>query len=237
MTNIAGTGRNNPLSGYDGLIPCPGLDTPSSPPAARPLTPGASREAPGPDAEIASRALRDLLHWEGDTKYLYVDTRGFVTTGIGQLVKDAAAARELPFIDTRTGAPATAQQIDQAFAAVQQRPKGHTESWYATATHLRLPEETVRALAQSRLTNEFLPGLRRELPHFDSYPPSAQRALIDMAYNLGVGGVGRFHSLRAACEAGDWAQAAAECHRRTCRAERNDWTRDLFLQAGAEAAR
>jgi GH24 family phage-related lysozyme (muramidase) len=237
MTNIAGTGRNDPLSGYDGLIPGLGLDTPSSSPAARPLTLGTPTGAPGPDAELTSRALRDLLHWEGDIKYLYVDTRGYVTTGIGQLVKDAAEARQLPFIDTRTGAPATSQQIDQAFAAIQKLPKGHSDSWYATATHLRLPEETVRALAQSRLTSEFLPGLRRELPHFDSYPPSAQRALIDMAYNLGVGGVGRFQSLRAACEAGDWAQAAAECHRRTCRAERNDWTRDLFLQAGAEAAR
>ncbi|MDB4980057.1 MAG: hypothetical protein JWM82_809 [Myxococcales bacterium] len=236
MTNIAGAGRNDPLPGYDGLIPCPELDTPS-PSSAATLAFGTPTGAPGLDAELTSRALGDLLHWEGDLKYLYVDTRGFVTTGIGQLVKDAAAARELPFIDMRTGRPATAQQIDQAFGAVQQLPKGRSDPWYATATHLRLPEETVRALAQSRLTNEFLPGLRRELPHFDSYPPSAQRALIDMAYNLGVGGVGRFHGLRAACEAGDWSQAAAECHRRTCRAERNEWTRALFLRAGAEAAR
>jgi GH24 family phage-related lysozyme (muramidase) len=236
MTNIAGAGKNDLLSGYDGLIPSPNLDAPSQPSAARTLALATPTGAPGPDAELTARAFGDLLHWEGDIKHLYVDTRGFVTTGIGQLVKDAPAARELPFIDTRTGAPATPQQIDQAFASVQQLPKGHSDSWYAKATDLRLPEETVRALAQSRLTNEFLPGLRRELPHFDSYPPSAQRALIDMAYNLGVGGVGRFHGLRAACEAGDWSQAAAECHRRTCRAERNDWTRGLFLQAGIEAA-
>jgi GH24 family phage-related lysozyme (muramidase) len=52
-----------------------------------------------------------------------------------------------------------------------------------------------------------------------------------MAYNLGVGGLSRFQELLKACDRGDWAAAAEECHRRTCRDERNEWTRELFIEA------
>ncbi len=52
-----------------------------------------------------------------------------------------------------------------------------------------------------------------------------------MAYNLGVGGLGRFSNMLHACERGDFAAAADECHRRTCRDDRNEATRELFLAA------
>jgi GH24 family phage-related lysozyme (muramidase) len=174
----------------------------------------------------------DLRRWEGNLNFLYLDSKGLVTTGIGNLVRNEATAQRMPFVDTRTGRPATADQISQAYDVVQSLPaKRHADS-YAPATHLRLPQEFVNQLMRSRLENEFLPGLRRELPHFDDYPPAAQRALIDMAYSMGLGKLGTFHKLRDACEAGDWMTAAAECHRMGARAERNEWTRDLFLLAG-----
>jgi hypothetical protein len=160
-----------------------------------------------------------------------------VTVGIGHLLRSPAAAQELPFVDVRTGHLATKEHVAAAFQHVGQAGAGCRAEHYAKMTHLRLSEHAVREMATSRLENEFLPGLRREFSHFDSYPASAQRALIDMAYNLGVGGLGHFHKLRASCEAGDWAQAATECHRRTCRAERNDWTQALFLDAARTSQR
>ena len=54
-----------------------------------------------------------------------------------------------------------------------------------------------------------------------------------MAYNLGAGGLAKFKNLRAACEAGDWALAATECSRSTSRPARNEWTRQMFLEAAA----
>jgi GH24 family phage-related lysozyme (muramidase) len=44
-----------------------------------------------------------------------------------------------------------------------------------------------RALARERLRCEFLPGIRRFFPEFDSYPPSARDFMVDMAYNGGPG--------------------------------------------------
>lgn len=177
--------------------------------------------------------LSDLLHWEGDVHHLYLDKHGLVTVGIGNLVKSAAAAAALPFVDKSTGRPASQAEIAAAFDRVSHLPVGSRAGAYAGATTLRLPEDTVRALAANRLSGEFLPALRRDFPGFDNYPVAAQRALCDMSYNLGVGGLEKFQQLCDACKAGDWQTAAAECHRRTCRAERNDWTRDLFLEAAA----
>jgi GH24 family phage-related lysozyme (muramidase) len=199
-------------------------------------TPGGAESLRRPDAPRQTIAARDrivddLLRWEGNANHLYLDTHGLVTVGIGHLLRSPAAAQALPFIDERTGHLATKEDIAAAFRHVGQDRAGCRAEHYAKLTHLRLSDEVVREIATSRLENEFLPGLRREFPHFDDYPSSAQRALVDMAYNLGVGGLGHFHKLRASCEAGDWAQAATECHRRTCRAERNDWTQALFLVA------
>lgn len=157
-----------------------------------------------------------------------------VTVGIGNMIPNAEAAKKLPWIDAATGKPATPQQIEAAFAQVDGMAKGMNAGKYASATTLRLPAETIRQLAADRLNKEFLPALRRQFAGFDNYPPSVQKALVDMVYNLGVGGLGKFKKLEAACEAGDWALAAAECNRKTSRPERNEWTRQMFLQAAAE---
>ena len=68
-------------------------------------------------------------------------------------------------------------------------------------------------------------------PGFDSYPLPARRALIEMAYDLGVGRLGRFGPLIAACEQRDFRKAAQHCHRWTSRHARNEATRNLFLDA------
>ena len=75
------------------------------------------------------------------------------------------------------------------------------------------------------------PGLRRLLVHFDGYPLSAQRALVDIAYTVGLEDLARFRNLIGACERGDFATAAEHCHRRAARQIRNAATQALFLEA------
>ena len=227
MTNI----RRSP---FDSPV-VPGSDRTPSPPTPDSVAGAGSRWSATNQEQPPSqqKMLSDLLRWEGDCHHLYLDSHGLVTVGIGNLVGSAAAATELPFVDKHTGRPATPAQIVEAFDRVSHLHKGPHAGAFASATTLRLPEDAVRALAAERLSGEFLPALRRDFPGFDNFPAPAQRALVDMAYNLGVGGLEKFHQLRDAVDAGDWRTAAAECHRRTCRAERNDWTRDLFSEAAA----
>ena len=115
-------------------------------------------------------------------------------------------------------------------ASPRNRPAS-TRADYERVSDLVLPPNLPRDLAAARLQREFLPGIRRLCPGFDGYPQPAQRALVDMAYNLGVGGLAKFPSMLQACERGDFAAAAGECHRRTCRDDRNEATRELFLAA------
>ncbi len=65
----------------------------------------------------------------------------------------------------------------------------------------------------------------------------AQRALVDMAYNLGVGKLAaKFPHLIAACRLGDFTSAAGESERSSSRLERNVAARDLFIQAAQLSA-
>jgi GH24 family phage-related lysozyme (muramidase) len=240
------------LAGWiaDGLEPAPRspLPSPPAPPRPSPLPPPPPPPAPSststaststastsaPAGAVSPEELvDDLLRWEGDIGHMYLDTKGYVTVGIGNMIPSAEAAKKLPFIDTKTGKPATPEQIEAAFAKVDGMPEGMNASKYASATTLRLDKAAIRELATDRLRNEFLPSLRRLFPKFDSYPAAAQKALVDMVYNMGAGKLAKFVNLRAACEAGDWTRAATESHRAGARDARNEWTHQMFLDAGA----
>ena len=139
--------------------------------------------------------------------------------------------------------------MTKAFENVQARyeefQRGNTEGtksaragYYKHATDLVLPEGCATDLATARLEKEFLPGLRRLFPGFDTYPQPAQRALVDMIYTLGEKGLARkFPTVVDACRAGRFDEAANHCHRKAHGNEhrnsdaRNDATRRLFIEA------
>lgn len=174
-------------------------------------------------------AMTDLSRWEGFTTWLYLDTRGLVTVGIGNMLPDVQACRALPW--KTVGQPSTAAEVDAAWTAVRRMEPGRAASSYANATKIRLDQGDVMALAERRLEREFLPGLKRLYPGWDTFPASAQRALVDMAWNLGIAGLAKFRHLAGAVSARDWAAAAQSCGRSTSRPERNQWTRQLFRDA------
>jgi GH24 family phage-related lysozyme (muramidase) len=174
----------------------------------------------------------DLETHEGCTSWLYCDVRGFVTVGIGNLVASADAAKAYPFVHRDTNAWATDdekaagwQTIKDAFDATK------SAAFYAGKCDLRLALDYVKSLVSTRLANEFIPGIVRLCPQFSTFPLPARRALVDMAYNLGVHGLGMFPHMLAACNAGDWAMAAGQCHRSSCRDTRNAWTAQCFIDA------
>jgi GH24 family phage-related lysozyme (muramidase) len=174
----------------------------------------------------------ELRRWEGWIPWLYLDTRGNVTVGMGFLVKTVADAQELPLWNGHQLASSAA--IKDAFESVSRMKPGLVAVKYKRLPHLTLSEDEIRTRAERRLATEFTPGIVKLLPEFATFPPHAQSALVDLAWNLGVNGLGNFRHLLAACEAKDWTEAAAQCRRRTSRDERNAWTRDQFLAAASE---
>jgi GH24 family phage-related lysozyme (muramidase) len=256
MTRIAGTNGTLGQPSIDGSLAHATSPTPDAGTAVggsgersrgcggpdRPAPLGAIRN--GHHAADASVFLREIKVWEGEHSNMYVDTRGYVTTGIGHLLKTPGDATKLPWVHSGTGRAATTAEVKVAFARIAQtgadfkrdhpNVNGMTPKEYAKISDLVLPEGLSTKLATDRLNGEFLKGLRKMFPAFDSYPMPAQRALVDMAYNLGVGKLhDRFPKLLGACRETppNFAAAAVESHRSSCREDRNDATRTLFEQA------
>jgi GH24 family phage-related lysozyme (muramidase) len=174
----------------------------------------------------------DLDAHEDCVPWMYCDSRGFVTVGIGNLVSSPSAAASLPFRH-KDGNAALPGERETAWAQVNDAFKpNQSAAAYQDCSDLRLSRDFMRGLVASRLVGEFVPGITRICPAFDSMPLPARRALVDMAYNLGVHGLGMFPHMLAAVNAGDWEMAAGQCHRSTCRDTRNAWTAQMFIDAG-----
>lgn len=151
---------------------------------------------------------------------MYLDVKGLVTVGVGNLVDPVESAQALPFRFrnkpgiTAPGTPATADQI----AAEWQRLKGNTSlavRGYKACdaiTQLELSDDAIDALILDRLTkNETFLKRQAWFQNLDAWPADAQLGLLSMAWAMGPAGPGDFSRFRAACQSMDFHTAAAEC--------------------------
>jgi GH24 family phage-related lysozyme (muramidase) len=170
-----------------------------------------------------------LKEFEGCVPWMYRDTVGKITVGVGLMLPDVKAAQALPFL--ACSEPATPEQITAEFTRVEALPLGRPSSFYKSPASLQLTQQTIDAKLISILQN-FEADLRTEFPHHDTLPDAIKLALLDMIYNLGPAGLFKgFPHLVAAVQTGVWAQAAEHCMRRGPSAARNNWTRNQFLSA------
>jgi GH24 family phage-related lysozyme (muramidase) len=164
-------------------------------------------------ATYLEQSLTKLKEFEGCVPWMYRDTVGKVTVGVGLMLPDAKAAESLPFLfGTR---PATSQEIAAEYTRVDSLPQGRASTFYKSATtQLQLTQQTIDAKLTAVLQN-FETELRTHLPHYDTFPDGVKLALLDMTYNLGPSGLFKdFPHLIEAAESGSWAEAAAHCMRR-----------------------
>lgn len=180
-------------------------------------------------ANYLEQTLAKLKEFEGCVPWMYRDTVGKVTAGVGLMLADVKAAQSLPFFAGMR--PATAQEIASEFGRVEALPPGHPSGFYRSSESLELSRQTIDARLSTMLEG-FETELRKRLPRYDSFPDSVKMALLDMIYNLGPKRLfNEFPHFIAAIESGAWAQAAEHCLRHGPSAARNAWTRHQFLAA------
>ncbi len=168
---------------------------------------------------------------EGSIAHMYLDTRGFVTVAVGQLLRTVDDAQELDFVHRDTGQPAGAPEVAQDYASVKHQEPGRVASYYRQFTTLELPEPAIDALLDIRIEG-FEKGLRSDFPRYDSYPDAAKLGLMDMVFNLGNAGVvNKFPTFTRAARSQEWVTCARECRRVGIGDHRNEMTRKLFEQA------
>jgi len=173
----------------------------------------------------------DLVRWEGAVAHMYRDTLGYCTVGIGNLIHDVDEAMSIPF--RFAAREATRPEISSDFHRVMAMPKGLKASAYRTTTgpRIELTDTSIYQLAADRLAREFLPGLAIMYPGFGDFPLGPQRALVDLAFNVGVHGLAQFSHLRDAVNRRDWRAAGESCHVKGAREERHLWRVERFEEA------
>jgi GH24 family phage-related lysozyme (muramidase) len=180
-------------------------------------------------ATYLEQSLAKLKEFEGCVPWMYRDTVGKVTVGVGLMLPDAKAAEALPFVLGPRAA--TSQEIAAEYARVDAMALGRASSFYKTPASLELTQQTIDAKLSSVLEG-LEANLRAEFPHYDTLPDAVKMALLDMIYNLGPAGLFKgFPHLIAAVQTGAWSQAAEHCIRRGPGEARNNWTREQFLSA------
>lgn len=178
-----------------------------------------------------NRLKNSIRAHEGCIDHMYLDTRGNVTIGIGQLVPSADDAKSLKLYMRDSGEPADDQQIVDEYNTVMAQQAGLAAQRYKQFTKLELRHGDIEAMLDHHI-DEFAGDLDREISGFEQFPDAAQEALMDMAFNLGVSGlVHKFPKLINAASHQDWDTCAAECERRGIGDDRNRATRALFDSA------
>ena len=180
------------------------------------------------------KVLRQKLEqYEGKIDHMYLDTKGYVTVGIGHLLKDVAAAQTLNFVHQTGGKKATKDEIKTDFETVKKQAKGLFASLYKKHTKLKLSTIDI-----DKLTDKHIDSFEAELKRiygtaaFTAFPSDVKLALFDMIFNLGMTKLRTgFPTFNKHIKAKDWAAAAKESKRQDISAARNKYVEDLLNKA------
>lgn len=160
-------------------------------------------------AEVYAR----LDRLEGRTTWMYLDTVGVVTVGVGHALPTVAAALELPWSRPK-GVVAVEYQRVHALEP------GRRALFYEQYTEARIAHAEVDRLRDHDV-GAFLARMRLVMPDFPTWPEPAQQAVFDIVYNCGPAGALKFKRMLAAIRAGNWDAAALESERPAVSEARN----------------
>lgn len=124
--------------------------------------------------------------WEGaGLPFMYTDSKGFVTTGTGNLIDPVGLALALPWKNP-DGSLADSGTVQAAWNTVKQAYPGVQSTACASLTSIRLD----RAGLNQLLTNtvrQFASYLNSHYPNFASWPADAQMAVLSVSWAWGPG--------------------------------------------------
>ncbi len=183
---------------------------------------------------LEKQTLRKKLEeYEGKIEHMYKDTKGFITVGIGHILKDLGAAQVLDFVHRTTNKKATKDEIKIDFETIKKQRSGLFAPLYKKHTKIKLTSITI-----DQLTNKHIDSFESELKQvygaakFKKFPSEVKLALFDMIFNLGMTELRTgFPKLNKNIKAKDWAKAAKESRRKDVALARNKYVKNLLSKA------
>jgi GH24 family phage-related lysozyme (muramidase) len=196
--------------------------------------PETEKQSDKSDAEFAIAAQSWLRKYEGEPDFMYGDTVGEVTVGIGARL----TRNDLPTINFKVKknfAEATDAEKKAEWERIKQlaeknKGKDVKASTYRNETALFLPKGEMDRLLENHL-DYFQQVLKKKYTNFDGFPDDAKLGLVDMLFNLGEGRFNKFVLFNKAVQQEDWEAAAKESHRQGPSQDRNDAVKQLFENA------
>jgi GH24 family phage-related lysozyme (muramidase) len=179
-------------------------------------------------------AIEIISGFEGRAQWMYLDTVGIVTVGVGQALLTPSSALSYPF--QRPNAEfATREEILAEYATVKVMPPGRVAKAYRRSTSLLLADTAIDDKLRESIQN-CVADLLILFPKFDGFPDAAKLGLIDMTFNLGITKIRRgYPNFCGFVRQEMWKEASPRCHRIGPSEERNAWTANQFLLAAKAA--
>lgn len=150
------------------------------------------------------------IGFEGALSFMYLDVKGLVTTGDGNLIDPFSMAAGLKWRKA-DGSLASHAEIQAEWGHIKalQSCALYGGGWFKRVASLHLDQDAIDELvAGKRDLNASI--LASRFPGFADWPADAQMATMSMAWACGAGF--HFPKLEAALNAQDWETAAQECH-------------------------
>lgn len=150
--------------------------------------------------------------FEGYLPFMYLDVKGLVTTGMGNLIDPISSAMSLPWLKA-DGTYASQGEIAQEWQAIKakQDMKLRGGGAFKSVATLHLDENGIQQLIASKLF-QMESSLVGKYPGFPNWPADAQLGLLSMAWAMGP--KFNFPKFQAAVNAvyPDFVTAAQESH-------------------------
>jgi GH24 family phage-related lysozyme (muramidase) len=179
-------------------------------------------------------SVAHLEVFEGVVPWMYLDIRGYVTVGVGEMLATSERAVSLGFLDTNNQPIAPSAILDD-YTRVSALPPAKTAGFYRSSNSPILLHSAIDTLLMQHLVF-FDTQLSQRFANYSGFPDTAKLGLLDMIYNLGASGLfNGFPTFMGYVQKQDWPNAATQCQRNGPGPARNEWTKQQFL-AAADAA-
>jgi GH24 family phage-related lysozyme (muramidase) len=181
-------------------------------------------------------ALRSFLGThEGVCNFMYLDTRGLVTTGIGNLIDPRNRAYAYSWLRNSDNAVATRAEVNAEWDQIKHRQADRVRGglYFRQFATLHLTDAELQRIFNLKAT-QFDTSLARIFPQWATYPADAQLAMLVHAWALGTGRLrSGWPRYTASCTRRDWRAASTECEWRGMNQQRLRGMREMFQNAAA----
>jgi len=161
---------------------------------------------------VQDRFVAFTTTFEGRVSWMYVDVKGLVTTGIGNLIDSVDAAAALPW-QHKGGGAATRDEVAKAWNDLKANRVALGKAGYKACesrNDLRLSDAAIGTLVGTKLDSNAA-TFAKSFPDFASWPADAQLAAMSMSWALGPAFAPKWPSLTAALKGKNFTSAAANC--------------------------